>query len=317
MNSLKKLVKRALCTFAAATLAACAHHGNPYGHQHPLAGRVWNVAEGRFVDPAEVIERAAEARFVLLGEIHDNKEHHRIQSMIVDAMAQKGRKPALVMEQFDVGQQAQINAIVQGDGTHEEKLQELSKLMRQGWNWPLYQPLVASALRQKLPLVAANLPRDSVREVARNGFQVLGMGEESRLALDAAWSDERNRQLAQEIAQGHCGKVPDHMVEVITKSQRARDAVMADKMLMTRKIGGVGIVGRGHARQDLGVPLYLAARAPEEKLLSVGMVEVYEPVDPNAYAYSTVGRHHDYLWFTARPWRKSDPCDSIPAPKAE
>ncbi|HYD60412.1 MAG TPA: ChaN family lipoprotein [Noviherbaspirillum sp.] len=317
MNSFKRLIKRAFCAVAAATLAACAHHGNPYGHQHPLADKVWDVAAGRFVDPAIVIERATEARFVLLGEIHDNKEHHRIQSAIVDAMVKRGRKPALVMEQFDVEQQRQINTIVQGEGTTEAKRQELSRLMRQGWNWPLYEPLVASALKEKLPLVAANLPRDAVREVARNGFQVLGAGEESRLALDSTWSPERNKQLAQEIASGHCGKVPDHMVEVITKSQRARDAVMADKMIMTRKTGSVGIIGRGHARQDLGVPLYLAARAPEDKVLSVGLVEVYEPVDPNAYAYSSVGQQHDYLWFTARPWRKSNPCDSIPAPKSE
>ena len=317
MNTLKKLFARALCAAAVLTLASCAHYGNPYGPQHPLAGKVWDVAAGRFVDPAAVIERATDARFVLLGEIHDNKEHHRIQSMIVDAMVKNGRKPALVMEQFDVEQQKQLNAIVQGDGTREEKLRELSKLMRQGWNWPLYQPMVASALQQKLPLVAANLSREAVREAARNGFQALGMDEEARLALDSTWTPERNRQLAQEIAAGHCGKVPEHMLEAITKSQRARDAVMADKMLMVRKTGGVGIVGRGHARQDLGVPLYLAARAPEEKVLSIGMVEVYEPVDPNAYAYSTVGRHHDYLWFTPRPWRNINPCDSIPVRKPE
>jgi uncharacterized iron-regulated protein len=317
MTSLKNLARRVLCVLAIATLASCAHYGNPYGHQHPLSGKVWDVAAGRFVDPATVIERAAEARFVLLGEIHDNEEHHRIQAMILDAMVRNGRKPALVMEQFDVEQQKQLNDIVQGSGTRGDKMKELSKLMRQGWNWPLYQKLVSSALQQKLPLVAANLSREAVREVARRGYDVLGAGEESRLAIDRTWTPERDRQLSQEIAAGHCGKVADHMVQAITKSQRVRDAVMADKMMMTRKTGGVGIVGRGHARQDLGVPLYLAARAPEEKVISVGMVEVYEPVDPNAYAYSSVGQHHDYLWFTPRPMRKSNPCDSIPAPKAE
>ena len=317
MNTLKNLARRVLCIVAVAGLASCAHFNNPYGSQHPLAGKIWDVAGGRFVDQAEVIKRASESKFVLLGEIHDNEDHHRIQSMILDAMVMKGRKPALVMEQFDVEQQKQLNSIVQGSGTRSDKLRELSKLMRQGWNWPLYQRLVASALNQKLPLVAANMSREAVRDVARNGWEVLGTGEEARLAIDRTWTPERNRQLAQEIASGHCGKVADHMVQAITKSQRVRDAVMADKMLMARRSGAVGIVGRGHAREDLGVPLYLEARAPGEDVLSVGMVEVYEPVDPNAYAYSTVGQHHDYLWFTPRPARKSNPCDSIPAPKAE
>lgn len=317
MNLLKNLAKRALCVIAVAALASCAHFNNPYGSMHPLAGKVWDVAGNRFVDPATVIERATEARFVLLGEIHDNEEHHFIQGMILDAMVKSGRKPALVMEQFDVEQQMQLNSIVQGNGTRSEKLRELSKLMRQGWNWPLYKRLVSSALEQKLPLVAANLPREMLREVARNGYDVLGTGEESRLALDSTWTPERNRQLSEEIAVGHCGKVADHMLQIITKSQRARDAVMADKMLMTRKTGAVGIIGRGHAREDLGVPLYLSARAPDTDVLSVGLVEVYEPVDPNVYAYSSVGQHHDYLWFTPRPRRNASPCDSIPAPKTE
>lgn len=317
MKTLKNLARTLLCAIAVATLSSCAHFGSPYGSQHPLAGRIWDVAGNRFVEPDEVIKRAAESKFVLLGEIHDNEEHHRIQAMILDALVKNGRKPALVMEQFDVEQQKQVNGIVQGNGSRAEKLRELSKLMRQGWNWPLYQRLVSSALQQKLPLVAANMSREAVREVARNGYEVLGTGEESRLALDTTWTPERDRQLAQEIASGHCGKVADHMVQIITKSQRVRDAVMADKILMARRGGAVGIVGRGHARDDLGVPLYLAARAPEESVLSVGMVEVYEPVDPNAYAYSSVGQHHDYLWFTPRPARNSNPCDSIPAPKAE
>ncbi|WP_420474481.1 ChaN family lipoprotein [Noviherbaspirillum sp. ST9] len=317
MNTLKKLARTLFCAITVASLASCAHFSNPYGTQHPLAGKIWDVANNRFVEPDEVIGRATESKFVLLGEIHDNEEHHRIQAMILDAVVKSGRKPALVMEQFDVDQQKLVNGIVQGNGSRMDKLRDLSKLMRQGWNWPLYQRLVSSALQQKLPLVAANLSREAVREVARNGYEVLGTGEESRLALDTTWTPERDRQLAQEIAAGHCGKVADHMVQIITKSQRVRDAVMADKMLMARRSGVVGIVGRGHAREDLGVPLYLAARAPEESVLSVGMVEVYEPVDPNAYAHSAVGAHHDYLWFTPRPARNSNPCDSIPAPKAE
>ncbi|OWW20501.1 ChaN family lipoprotein [Noviherbaspirillum denitrificans] len=317
MHTLNKFTRWMAACIAVAALSSCANFNNPYGSQHPLAGKVWDVAGGRFVPPEEVIGRAIESKFVLLGEIHDNEEHHRIQSMFVDAMVRNGRKPALVMEQFDVEQQKLMNGIVQGNGSRSEKLRELSKLMRQGWNWPLYQRLVSSALQLKLPLVAANTPREAVREVARNGFDVLGTGEEERLAIDRTWTPERNRQLAQEIAAGHCGKVADHMVQAITKSQRVRDAVMADKMLMARRMGVVGIVGRGHAREDLGVPLYLAARAPEESILSVGMVEVYEPVDPEAYAHSSVGQHHDYLWFTPRPARNSNPCDGIPAPKAE
>lgn len=98
------------------------------------------------------------------------------------------------------------------------------------------------------------------------------------------------------------------------KAQRARDAVMADTMLSFGD--AVAIVGRGHARRDMGVPLYLAARAPDATMLSLGLVEVDTPTDPAAYAHGPLGQLHDYLWFTPGTRRKADPCDSIPAPRS-
>jgi len=103
------------------------------------------------------------------------------------------------------------------------------------------------------------------------------------------------------------------MGEAIARAQRARDAVMADMLIRTAKSGAVAIIGRGHARQDMGVPLYLAARAPGVPVLSIGLVEVDAPVNPATYAQGPLGQIHDYLWFTPRTQRKVDPCDEMPA----
>lgn len=315
MKTLRNLGKRFLLAAAALALASCAHLGDPHRPPHPLAGKIWDVAGQRFVEPAELIGRAAGSRFVLLGEIHDNEEHHQIQATVLDAVVRSGRRPAVLMEQYDVDQQEKINAAVQTNTRKEDMLRDLGTLMRASWNWPLYQPIVGAALQHRLPLIASNLSREAVREVSRKGYGALGQNEETRLAFDAAWSPDRQQQLEKEIAAGHCGKIPDHMLQAVARAQRARDAVMADKLLLARRAGAIAIVGRGHARQDMGVPLYLAARAPDDKVLSVGLVEVYEPTDPRAYAYTPLGQNHDYLWFTGRPKRASNPCDSIPAQK--
>ncbi|HYD94721.1 MAG TPA: ChaN family lipoprotein [Noviherbaspirillum sp.] len=311
---LPSLARFLLCAALALLLSSCMHLRDPHARSHPLTGKIWDVAAGRFVEPSAVVERALAARFVLLGEIHDNVEQHRIQARLLEAIVQGGKRPALVMEQYDVEQQDQLNGALQGGSTQGDKLRVLSDLMRKGWDWPLYAPLVTVAVQQKLPLIAANMPREALRKVAREGYGVLGSGAEARLAIERVWSPERQQQLAQEIAFGHCGKVPDHMLEAIAKSQRARDAVMADMLLLVRKTGGVAIIGRNHARLDMGVPLYLAARAPDDKVLSVGLMEV-DPrtTDPAAYAIGPLGPLHDYLWFTQPTRRKSDPCDSIPA----
>lgn len=295
-------------------LAACSHFGGgtPFAN-HPLTGKVWDVAAQRFVDQETVIGKAAQARFVLVGEIHDNAEHHRIQARILDELVQRGRRPALVMEQYDVEQQSAINTARQDNGDDAPRLKALSELMRKSWDWPLYEPVVSVAVRHKLPLIAANMSRESLRHVSRQGFQVLGEGEQARLALDAVWTPERQKQLMLELSAGHCGKMAEHMGEAIAKAQRARDAVMADMLAKASKSGAVAIVGRNHARLDLGVPIYLAARTPNAPVLTIGLVEVDRPTNPAAYAASQLGPLHDYLWFTTRPQRKVNPCDSIPA----
>ncbi len=292
-------------------LAACAHTGDWASQHNPLNGKVWDVAGRRFVDPAVVLEQAASARLVLLGEIHDNREHHRIQARILDDMLRRGRRPALVMEQYDTDQQDKIGTVLHENET-EGKMRELSQLMRTSWDWPMYEPIARQAVQQGLPLAAANLSRDMTRLVSRNGFSALGADAENRLALESVWTPERQKHLIHEVYAGHCGKIPEHVIGAIAKAQRARDAVMADTLLGFRENGAVAIVGRGHARKDMGVPLYLAARAPDTSVLALGLVETDTPTDPDVYAYGPLGAQYDYLWFTPRTRRKVEPCDTIP-----
>lgn len=300
---------------ASALLASCSGLGQSRDQyqmtRHPLVGKVWDVAAQRFVAQAELLQRASDAKFVLLGEIHDNAEHHRIQAVILREVA-TDRRPALVMEQFDRNQQGKINAILQGRGDADKILSALGGLMRKSWEWRAYAPLAKLALEKKLPVLAANLSRDELRMVSRNGFAALGEGEEQRLALETVWSPARQSKLMNDIAQGHCGKVQESMVTAITKSQRARDAMMADTLLLSKSAGAVAIIGRSHAQLQMAIPLYLAARAPEATVLSLGIVEVDGPADPAAYARGPLGPLYDYIWFTPRVARKVNPCDSIP-----
>lgn len=307
------LFGKLLVACALPLLASCAHVGSQEFSDHPLVGKVWDVSARRFVEPSEVMERATQTRIVLLGEIHDNKEQHRIQARILETLVERGKRPALVMEQYDIEQQGSINDALQRNDSEAGKLKALSELVRKSWDWPAYEPIVRIAVQQKLPVIAANLSRDALRQVSRQGFEALGAGEPERLAIDAVWAPERQSQLLRELAAGHCGKMPEHMGEAIAKAQRARDAMMADMLTRSSRNGAVAIIGRGHARRDMAVPLYLAARAPGVSVLSVGLVEVDAPVDPAAYAFGPLGQLHDYLWFTPRSRRKTDPCDSIPA----
>ncbi|MYH92018.1 MAG: hypothetical protein F4128_14880, partial [Gammaproteobacteria bacterium] len=43
---------------------------------HPLSGRIFDVKRDAFVDEPELVERLRGIRLVLVGEKHDNDEHH-------------------------------------------------------------------------------------------------------------------------------------------------------------------------------------------------------------------------------------------------
>ena len=279
---------------------------------HPLAGRILDVREARDIGREALIGRLARADVVLLGETHDNADHHRLQSAVLTALTSRGRQPALVMEQFDLEHQGAIDASLRAPGADAQSVAEAGK-MREGWNRSFYEPMIARAIDRGLPVVAANLSRESARTLMRAGIESLGAGRVRQLALEAAWDAGREERLRRDIVEGHCGQVPDDLLPRLVMAQRARDALMADAMLAHGGRGVVGIVGRGHARRDLGVPRYLALRDAKLDVVSVGFVEVDRGKD-RVEDYGADLAQFDYLWFTPRAQRK-DPCAgfSIPA----
>lgn len=289
---------------ALSLLAGCAlvPPGTLRDSGHPLAGRIWDVAGQRFIDEGELLRRAAPAEVLLLGETHDNREHHRLQGWLLQRRLAAGARPALLMEQFDTDQQGAID--------EARRLgNDLAPLMR-GWNWSLYQPLVDLANAARLPLLAANLPRSATRPVVREGYSSLPAGEVQRLAVDLAWDDARQKYMSALIEESHCGQIMPPMRDGLVRAQRLRDATLADVALGKLDTGVVFILGRGHARRDVAVPRYLEARRPGTRVLSIGFVEVSaRRTLPTQYETEQVGglAPYDLIWFTARAERL-DPC---------
>jgi len=295
---------RFLACLALLLLAGCATvpPGTLRDVDHPLAGRLWDVATQSFIDEAELLRRAASAEALLLGETHDNPEHHRLQLGILQARLAAGARPALLMEQFDSDQQAALDAARRAG-------KDPAPLMR-GWDWSLYQPLVALADKAGLALVAANLPRAATRPVVREAYSTLPADEVQRLAVEQVWNDARQKYMAGLIEASHCGKVTPELRDGLVRAQRLRDAMLADAALGKLDLGVVFILGRGHARRDVGVPLYLAARRPASRVLSLGFVEVgADRTAPTQYETERVGAMapYDIVWFTPRAERP-DPC---------
>jgi uncharacterized iron-regulated protein len=270
------------------------------------ADKPWKVGDRRHVEFDELVRQARGADIVLLGETHDNPAHHATQRRLLESLAD--RKPALVMEQFDLEQQTSLNAILRSHDTQQEKLLALKTLMKPGWQWSGYEGLLSTALERNLPVLAANISREALREVSRNGVATLGTGASAQLGLDAGWSAAQQASLRQEVEAAHCGMLPEAAVGAMVDAQRVRDAIMADRLLSTTG-SAVAILGRGHVRQDLAVPVYLKQRAPQKKVLSVALAE--GGVAPDA------PQPYDYVIPAEAVSRAEDPCAGFTAPKSQ
>jgi uncharacterized iron-regulated protein len=284
---------------------------------HPLSGKIWDVRQRHFISAAELLGKLAATDFVLLGEVHDNSEHHARQAFVLNSLIQAGRRPALVMEQFDRENQPAIDAASTA-GADAEGVAVAGHMDRKGWQWASYEPLVRIAIGARLPIVAANLSRSAARDVAAQGFDRLEVAP-AALAIPDVWTNARQDALVATIVEGHCGQLRAQDAGPITRAQRARDAVMADILLRHRQEGAVLIAGAGHARRDLAVPLYLRARAPDAGVVSIALTEVEPGIDAAA-AYETASATgpgdtvFDYLWFSPRAER-DDPCVDLKMPR--
>lgn len=275
---------------------------------HPLVDRTWDVAGQRFVPRSEVVARLRAADVILLGETHDNPVHHRLQTALLSEVLDAGRKPVIVMEQFDTEQQTALDAATSPEAA--------LALMPRGWDSPQYSPIIAAARTSQLPLVAGNVSRTATRPVIREGWQAVETPRREMLHLEAVWDAERETYMRKVITASHCGQIDEPLRDGIVRAQRLRDAVLADVALGRRAASPDGsvvfIVGRGHARSDVGVPRYLQARARGLKVLSIGFTEVDAgKAAPSDYlsedGIAPPGTPHDLLWFTPRQTRP-DPC---------
>src|SRR5262245_46508433 len=61
---------------------------------HPLAGTIW-TSDFKPATEEQLETAVLEANFVMLGEIHNNADHHRMQARMVEALVRAGRRPAV------------------------------------------------------------------------------------------------------------------------------------------------------------------------------------------------------------------------------
>ncbi|WP_168224723.1 ChaN family lipoprotein [Rhodoferax aquaticus] len=269
-------------------------------------GQIWDIHAQQTISLEAAMARLQASRYVLLGEKHDNEIHHALQLQVLQSLHQGGRKPTLLMEQFDTEHQAALHAAQTAaagstkDATAQaERLADAGQLNRKGWRWPMYRDLIAFATAQRWPVAAANLSRAEARDIFK-GSKTVTLPTASP-ALFAKWEAD--------MVAGHCGQaLPANMVTGLVTAQRARDATMAAALEATGPQGAVLIAGAGHVRRERAAPLYFQQASSNPATITIAFTEV-DPGITQTKDYDQEG--FDLLWFTPAQTRE-DPCAVMP-----
>ncbi|AJQ50490.1 MULTISPECIES: ChaN family lipoprotein [Pseudomonas] len=247
------------------------------GRRHAELGHIIDLASGQAISPEQLVQRLAGAPRVLVGEKHDNPDHHALQLWLLRALQGQRVQGSLLLEMLQPEQQPLVDK-VQGQPLPADLPKALA--WQEGWDWQLYGPIVREALQQRVPLLAANLSPGEMRQAYRQPASLTGERSNAP-AVKAA--------LLEQVRAGHCGMLPASQLPAMLAVQQQRDRRMAERLLSAPQ-PALLFAGAYHVRKDLGIPLHLAdlGASGESKVLL--LAEVGEQVEPG---------EADYVWYTA------------------
>lgn len=254
---------------------------SPEGREHVDLGMIRDLNSGQTLTPQQLVARLAGASRVLVGEQHDNPDHHALQLWLLQALADQRKQGSLLLEMLTPDQQTAVDAVQKQihQGNYPADL-PAALGWQKGWDWALYGPVMRFALAQPYPLLSANL-----------GAQEVGAIYHQRPVLSGTLSTRSTvrEQLLNQVRESHCGLLPEDALPAMLAIQQQRDRRMAHSV-MNAPAPALLFAGSYHVRKDLGVPLHMADLGSTDKPVVLLFAQVGSEVEPHSA---------DYVWFTA------------------
>jgi uncharacterized iron-regulated protein len=208
--------------------------------------QILRLADGNLVTLPEMVKDLRRARVVLVGEEHDNPNHHRAQLQIIRVLAASGARVTLGLEMFRADSQPALDRWVAGELDYREFL----RVYRDNWSdSEQYNEIFKQARANKWPMLGLNLSRQIVNQVAKKGFASLSEEQLEQLPVVQCLVDETYMRFIRRALGQH--RLPDDAFVNFCEAQMLWDMVMA-RNLSTYLTGHpkatvVVLTGFGHA----------------------------------------------------------------------
>lgn len=251
---------------------------------------------------AASVSASAQNTIYLLGEVHDNPKVHAERFNLIESLLAKKFRPVIAMEQFDRENQAILS---QAMSTCKNANCVIQKAGGKGWEWNFYKPVIETALKLGLPIIAANLSSADAMKIVRNGFGAALSDETLReFNLGKPLDSELFRKQKIAIDNGHCNILPSSAFKGMVNAQVARDVWMAKTIRENSTNGLILLAGNGHVQKDIGVYRWLSD-TERSRTEVIGFTEGDGEIEKEAE-----GRLYDRT-IRVKPFEREDPCKAF------
>jgi uncharacterized iron-regulated protein len=243
----------------------------------------WTIPGGGRVTAQEILSRAAREQVVLLGEEHDNADHHRWQLQTLSGLAALHPKIVIGFEMFPRRVQPALDRWVAGELGEEEFLKSSDWQRVWGFETPMYLPLFHFARLNRIPMIALNVEREFVRTVGAKGLEAVPAEKREGVSAAAPATEAYIEQLfavySAHPEKGRTATRNDPEFRRFVDAQLVWDRAMGQALAeaAARDPGAlvIGIMGASHISEGYGVPHQL-------KSLGIERVASLLPWGPNA-----------------------------------
>ena len=248
------------------------------------------------------VSASAQNTIYLLGEVHDNPQAHAQRFELIEQLLSKSFEPVIAMEQFDRENQAALDQAMHSCKDADCVIQSAGG---KGWQWNFYKPVIETALKRRLPIVAANMSSKDAMKIARDGLGAVIKPEALHdFNLDMPLDSDLFQKQKQAIEVGHCHTLPNSALKGMVNAQVARDVWMAKTIRENASHGLILLAGNGHVRKDIGVYHWLS-KAERTRTQVIAYTE--DDSDSVSGAETLVFDRSIRI----EPFERNDPCEAF------
>jgi uncharacterized iron-regulated protein len=256
--------------------------------------RVFDTRQKAFTDFESMLADLARADAVFVGEQHDDPNTHRLELAIVEGLTRRGVPVIVALEMFERDVQGNLDQYAAGSMAEEP-------FLKGSRPWPRYasdyRPLIEFAKANKLPIVAANVPRRMAAEVGKKGMAAVDGADRAFASKELECPAKGDYFDRFTTAMGnHAGASPNFYFAQCVKDETMGESVAEAFHKTPGRVTIVHVNGAFHSDFGLGAAESARRRMPGRRIAVVSVLPVAD-IDAAKPAGDDLKRA-DYLLYT-------------------